>query len=686
MTDSHPMPTFRPLLPWPPPKGEGNQDQNVPSRRSVVAAACNQCRRGKAKCDAGRPKCRRCARLGNECEYDTSGTETRSGALKRKFTELDKKSSLQDELIKILRTREAADVAAVVHRLRTGDEIEAIVKLVRDGDLLLQCSLKPETSFRYEFPLVSTMPHFLFSSRNPYLDSLLYHRVLENPSDTTADYERAYDIPFHAAKLFEPRLEKVKASKWTPVTSSDELVRTLLEVYFQYEYPTNCFFHIDHFLDDLAAGRDEYCSRLLVNIILAIACHGHRAFIDRTTFWDPQTLGYRFLAEAKRIWELERNGKPKITTIQAGALICINSNMDGIDVIGLEYLRQAIAMAQKFGLFSERFEDCDAKQRVSYSLTAWSLYAWQAVQLFHYYQEPLLSESPVIPLSGDMGEVWVKYPHARDPWPINQSPVFYALVRFRAIINEIGLRNFGRDKAKGPITLDEALAYRQKLLDWQQSLPPPLTTYLAVLPAPLKLHMHFHNMMICLFEPLVSGESPETLSDSEGDADILTPSDIVTHSKICMESVIRLYYLRHGFDIWDTLIIVYLQFVGFNTLRDLAISDAKSYNSMLSTILLCAKGLREQTRFQYIAEAVFTFLRDRIKPEVSHLLKDLPEIEYEEERREIVQREVKSSYPINMASITDDPDNKRLDNMIQSLKEASIYGSTGSESESPPKD
>lgn len=109
------------------------------------------------------------------------------------------------------------------------------------------------------------------------------------------------------------------------------------------------------------------------------------------------------------------------------------------------------------------------------------------MQRFHFYQEPLLSEPPVIQLPADLGEVFVMYPQAESPWPIRHSSVFRAVVEFRTIMNGIGNRTFGSGKARGPLSLDEAMGYRARLLEWMQSLPASLSPSQIVLPAPLKL-------------------------------------------------------------------------------------------------------------------------------------------------------------------------------------------------------
>ncbi|KAI8714859.1 Zn(2)-C6 fungal-type domain-containing protein [Fusarium sp. LHS14.1] len=647
MQTSQPGPSFHPLRPW--PDGEdGNPggkkpNSRIPKKRVVVSQACKLCRKVKAKCSGTRPRCHRCERVNAECEYNTTNVgETRTEANKRRLNEL----SLHEELVQILRTREESTVGSVIQRLRAGQDVGALVRLVHDGDLLLQCSLNSQGFFTYTFPFFRDMPQHLYSASNPYLSSLLHYRTITRSPSPTQQGDgpwRVYDIPYHAAVLVEPRIDRV---------------RSLLRTYFKSEFPYNCFFHVDSFLDDLASGRERYCSSLLVNAILANACHGQQELPDRSSFWKPHTLGYQFLAEAKRLWELERNSRKRITTLQAGAIICISCNIDGIDKIGASYLAQCIAMGVDMGLFTQTFASKSSRQCTVYAMTAWSLFAWQAMQQFHFYLEPLLSEPPTIELPTDLGEIFVMYPHAGSPWPVQHSSVFRAIIGFRKIMNEVGIRNFGSGKDQGPLNLDEAMSYRAKLLEWMQYLPTSLSPSQIVLPTHLKIHIHLYNLMMNLFEPLVG-------SDYGGNIPSPSPEEIVIWSRACMESVVRLYYTRHSFEHLNTIMVTYLLFVGFNALKMLGTANPQDHDAVLSTAVLCAKGLRDQSRFYYIAEAIFMVLRDSMDPSAAHLLKDFAHIEDEEDRKQLVARQVRSAYPVNIVSIADDPEKQRLSRLVE---------------------
>ena len=67
-----------------------------------------------------------------------------------------------------------------------------------------------------------------------------------------------YTTPFHAAKMVDPYLWDIKASRWTNVTNDNQLVSKLLNSYFLHHYTIYMGFHKDYFLEDLANGRTQF--------------------------------------------------------------------------------------------------------------------------------------------------------------------------------------------------------------------------------------------------------------------------------------------------------------------------------------------------------------------------------------------------------------------------------------------
>lgn len=101
------------------------------------------------------------------------------------------------------------------------------------------------------------------------------------------------------------------------------------------------------------------------------------SFSDRAQYWNPKTLVYRFLAEAKRLWELEATA-PSLTTLQAGVILFVFHNLSGIDEIGQAYRINSIALAHEMELFSGPIQGETERLRNGKLFTAWSLYKWEA--------------------------------------------------------------------------------------------------------------------------------------------------------------------------------------------------------------------------------------------------------------------------------------------------------------------
>ena len=104
--------------------------------------------------------------------------------------------------------------------------------------------------------------------------------------------------------------------------------------------------------------------------------HCHRGIPDRSEFWQPRNLGYQFLAEAKRLWELAQDDG-KLTTAQAGMLISATCNANGVDKIGWPYLVQAVKIANELELFAKNVATTNRKSRLSRVFTAWCLFSYQ---------------------------------------------------------------------------------------------------------------------------------------------------------------------------------------------------------------------------------------------------------------------------------------------------------------------
>ncbi|KAH8203134.1 hypothetical protein TruAng_002655 [Truncatella angustata] len=572
------------------------------------------------------------------------------------YLHLQDKSGTQVELINILRTRDQHDAHSVLQRLRAGESVDALVRFIQQGDLLLQCRLTTLQQSRYSFPMHSSMPSCLEPDANPFTSSILYHKIFYDQStpgplahgkNPIQDKDRKYDWPYHAAELVEPSLETVRASQWTTVTDSDDLVRTLLKAYLYFDFPFNSLFHKDAFVASLVTGRKTYCSSLLVNAVLACACHCYRTPTSSTDFWSPKELIYQFMAEARRLWDREQS-RNHITTIQAGAIIGYVLNCDGTDRIGVRYLQLSIDMAHDMGIFSHHVRLEDEQRQAVIAATAWGLFCMQARQMFHNRQPPMILEPPRVPMKDKL-----------------QRP-YFSMCEFFVILNSIVARCYGEGRHLGPITFSEALGFREELLKWQITLPEELQPDRVVFPAHLKIYMQLFVLLIFLFVRFNGVEHPVTQSHPIR-RNFISAQAVAASAKNSLESLVHLYYARHSFESCDTIMLAYLDLVGFDALRELGTTSGPERTSKLSTVVLCAKGLRDQARHFYIAEVVFSILRDSMSPDDARQLKQFASIDNEEKRKRLMAEHVFSHYLLN-AGLDDATQQKRLDELVKSYE------------------
>ncbi|KAK4250765.1 hypothetical protein C7999DRAFT_11425 [Corynascus novoguineensis] len=658
----------------------GTSSPVAPARRkrsAATTAACGACRKRKSKCDGERPACSICRDRETACEYDTNAAETHTQALKRKFNELQNQKSAYEQVYEVLRTRPEDEAKEVYRRIRRGSDAVSILRHVNYGDVLVQLALVPEARYRYEFPYLPDMPPFLRNLENPYLDSEVYEYALRQASptdchragnhqqhqrllpDATNGVDSVYGAgerdpylkPYLSATLVHPWLDSVKPSKWTTVSTDDVLMRKLLHDFFLFEYDWFTFFHKDYFLEDMGTENRRFCSSLLVNALLCIGCFCHRGLHGRAEFWNPKNLGYQFLAEARRLFEIESErerplGSPadpnwehkyreweqsRITAIQAGSLLTLAYNLNGSDRIGWRHTLAAVKMANEIQLLGPPLEHHGPEIQRVRTYTAWGLFCWQALGSYHYLQPPPIKEPPKTPLPDPLeqphwyGEQWVRYPLSQSPLPTHHGHLFKAIADFWTIINDISSATFSPNCSPIKLPAHQRYEFYNRLQAWHRNLPEPLTPRKIVLPHQLKLHMHYNHMLIDLVTPIIDHTGISGVHFPQTARDIY--NEAVTH----LETLLRLYYLRHGFEASDTFLLHFLGYLNHITMSAIETSAGSSFlEARRSTLLLLTKGIHDQARNHFVARAILRLQVGLMRPEDVELLRHHVDIEAEQ--------------------------------------------------------
>ncbi|CCT69860.1 related to nitrate assimilation regulatory protein nirA [Fusarium fujikuroi IMI 58289] len=652
------MSSLVPLLPGPARPVETQTttpvtQTNIVLRKRLrpVSAACDECRKRKLKCNVPWP-CEPCVLRNSECQFGQKpDIQMLYRALQRKFTEMNGDKDRLDSIVTMMREKPEDIALAIFRRVRTGADLEAILNSVEGGDLLMQLHLAPSSQFHYTLPNRCALPGIFAKTKSVYMDSLAFEAPYFSPeSPQTFDarlisyLEAPKYMPYYSARLVEPLLDCATISRWTNVCTDEPLLHSLMEAYFLHIYSAFPFFHKECFLRGLGSVSRHFCSSLLVNAILAHACHATPMVAHRNEHWNPQTLGYMFLAEARRLLELE-TGRPKITTIQAMLVMNITMNDHGVEGAAYQYLTKAVALAYLMGLFNSASEqEADQDVKVVFEVTAWALFAWQGIMSSMLQQSPLVKQPPQTPHPAEFpfwyGDIQLRYPSSQEPVSTKYHQAFKAYLEFWTIFNDIGLFLFRPVQVRS-LYLGQAVEFYVRLRSWFDGLPDDLYPGKIVLPFQLKLHIQYWALVTDLFKPFTGWDDP---TKSLGQ----TPSEIYADARRNQELLLRIYYLRHGTETHDSWLSMFLPRLGFLALQEVASSSDDG--DSLATLILALTSLDNQGKCYFKAEFTLRTICAQMCSRDLETFKQFATFQDLDVPQAIASRLglIKSSWPVNM--------------------------------------
>ncbi|RYO09559.1 hypothetical protein AA0119_g978 [Alternaria tenuissima] len=666
----------------------------------VGAGACEACRGRITKCSTERPQCSECQKRHTPCNY--TQPPVRPVATRRRHHgqvhSTDASRALQ-RIFAHLRTQPWPIAHETLGLLRRGTDVHAVLRFLEYGSLRLQLMLVPDTTYQFTLPYLADMMPLFDSTDNPYLTSRLYKALSHETAHHSTEiqehtYHAIYHVPYPGARMYDPRMspESLRPSRWTPISHDDVFLIRLLEDYFLYEYPLWPCFHKDHFLDDMATGRNDYCSPLLVNAILTAACHGAGSLKQRSEFWNPNTYSYRCLAEARRLWELQKSQQLyNLTSAQAATILGRIYFANGMDEMGWTTWTYALELADRLELFTKVAEYGTEKDRVSRTLTAWGIFSQQAFSCFYLMKPPLSRIPPKdgLPDYRDaqsfFGEIWVKYPLVTHLTPIYLAQTFLALIKLGCIMNDIAGKALSEGSGQNHLGLQQVGRYHTMLVQWFYDLPEPLQSHNIAMPSQLLLHMQFHNLVTLTFQPFLHHgtrlDQPQDRGAFEIDASF-SPARLYAASKASLQTLLHMFYHRHGFETYYIFLLPILVQLGFDSIERLRTPEAQQEHfppimkATRATLILCAKGLRDQGRNFFLSELVFRILQDEMNPVDVKLLKDWARIKDEDKREKSMLEHVHSEYPVNVQSISSNPADRRLNRLLQSMGDLKLPNDT----------
>lgn len=248
--------------------------------------------------------------------------------MRKDIQSLQVKNSALDVIVNSLRVLPDAEASALFHSLRRGDRLDTLAESLGaestdfnlralDADLSEQIGT-PGSSFHAQTPTLRSTEN----SRSPAEKSWGDNQLQSSAADTS--------------------------NSWFRVPQDAELVEHLLNHYFSWVHPFYALFSKDAFLSDMARGSTKHCSAMLVNAILALACHYSDRAGVRSDPSKSETAGDYFYNEAK---ELDKESQEAtLTTVQALAVMALREECVGNEHSGYRTIGKSTRMALELGL------------------------------------------------------------------------------------------------------------------------------------------------------------------------------------------------------------------------------------------------------------------------------------------------------------------------------------------------
>ncbi|CAK37666.1 hypothetical protein AnigIFM63604_001264 [Aspergillus niger] len=346
----------------PGPRGPVATGSTTLAKSRKNSTACLPCKQAKRKCSGRPPPCKACQNTGG-CIFDETLDLRRKVAARRTQGELEYYRGLLYSLLETLRSSDEEKARQMLEKIRGNAQLNDLVTVID-------------------------------ASVTDFSDASSEHSKSVGPAeDIPSQHERPVvdaHLRITVEKLCDSPLFQVPSGPWTAVTKDDHIVSHLISLYFTWDHPLLQVLDQEMFLEHMSTKETDpnCCTSLLVNSILAVASI-YSDFPEVFAIPDDETSrGEHFYAEAERLWNAEE-GRASLANIQAVALMSRFLKFRGKDDLSWLMLRQAVQLAQDFGMFASprtrhrQWEKMSLRLQHACAITAWGLFILNSQMSLH---------------------------------------------------------------------------------------------------------------------------------------------------------------------------------------------------------------------------------------------------------------------------------------------------------------
>ncbi|KAJ4293412.1 hypothetical protein N0V90_008695 [Kalmusia sp. IMI 367209] len=576
-------------------------------KRTVTLGACVACRKRKSKKDT-------------PCIYELGPNEKPSQAMKRKNEEMQGELSNLRHLYDMLRFRPEPEALAILHKIRAES---------------------PDTSPSQR---IQNLTDFVRNDpSNPLPPPTSIEALLHPATDGSSD----------------PRLKATH--NWTTITKDSRFLTLLMTLWHKWEYSYYHYLDWDIFLDDLASGRSDFCSELLVNALLASASF-HSSLVKNRSKPFGDSMISRFYREARRLWEAEE-GEDNLARIQAALALFMVFGKHGRDKVGYMFLQEACRIARQLGLFrlpspssihrpphipQERWERARA-------VTAWALFNFQLTMSFIYSLSPMIKSPP---------PVAIPYDENPDSEALFKDECARSVVLLECLNTLFDPDDPVSDLPPKP-EQTEILYLRLKL--WFDHRRPSLDPVKHPSPENLLTAMQYYVSVIRLFQPFTNYESSHERIKSYRDQAFLRTSAATKE----LRQLIFRHDTLHGWAATITIVLHPIVVTVFGSIDEISrqphpISYSDT-NEAYRGLLTCLNALSTIATYNFYAQPLFRLLTQSCQglaiPLPDQLVSVSDRFKSEEWTKNAASM-VSSQYIADMRKVATGMENARMDSIV----------------------
>jgi Fungal specific transcription factor domain len=466
-------------------------------------------------------------------------------------------------LIQAILNADEEDVAELVRQIRTCDNLEELASTIEAREKGAQDDAPDSPMLndghgdipQFEAELSGKMGDLWLDGSVKFIGGTSNLIWMPDHMDTRT----VVSSPSSVAEIVRPKEEAILS--WTTVTQDKALILHFINMYFCWHYSYFTTLAKELFYRDFLTGTSsQYCSALLVNVMLALGCHFSSRRAARANPDDSATTGDHFFKEAKRLLhEDDEFANAKLCTVQALALMSVREAGCARESKGWVYSGMSFRMALDLGLNVDAppinemsrlsDEDIDARR-----VTFWGCFLFDKCWSNYLGRQPQLQNSNITVQKPEVfpfedSEMWSPY---------SDSGIIQAYAqpaRTRTIALQISkLAEMSGDLLVSfyhPQLLDKPLgkqAELKKLSDlhtrleaWNKELPPELEAKDSQLPQVLLMHMFYQLLYIHLYRPFLKYNRATSPLPSH-----VSPRKFCTQAAGAISKLFRLYKRTHG--------------------------------------------------------------------------------------------------------------------------------------------